>query len=131
MNLLTEDILPSLQGRFPSPVATCSLHGVPNITGISQVYYVDATHIALSRQFFNKTVRNIAENPMVCVMVTCPVTYKFRKLILRFVESQTSGEVFEKMKLQLDIIASMQKRTGLFKLQASDIYEVLSIEVMG
>ena len=131
MNLITEDVLPSLQGRFPSPVATCSLDGVPNATAISQVYYVDANHVALSRQFFNKTVRNIAENPMACVMVTCPVTYKFRKINLRFVESQTSGEIFEKMKLQLDIIASMQKRTGLFKLQSSDIYEVVSIEVLG
>ena len=131
MNLLTEDILPSLQGRLPSSVATCSLDGVPNVTAISQVYYVDASHVALSRQFFNKTVRNIGENPILCAMVTCPVTYKFRKLILHFVESQTSGEVFEKMKLQLDIIASMQKRTGIFKLQASDIYEVLSIEVLG
>jgi hypothetical protein len=53
-----------------------------------------------------------------------------RKLLLRFVESKTTGEIFDNMKLQLDVIASMQHKEGVFVLQSADIYEVISLEVL-
>lgn len=127
---ITEDVYPSLQGIIPSSMATCSLQGIPNNTAISQVFYVDENHVAISNQFFNKTTHNIKENPIACVIITCPIHYKLRKLLLRFVESQNSGKVFEKMKLQLEIIASMQQKEGIFILQSAHIYKVISLEVL-
>jgi hypothetical protein len=126
--LITAEMLPSLHGVVPAIIGTCSLAGIPNVTYMSQVFYVDASHVALSYQFFNKTICNIRENPVLCVLVTCPVTYSLYKFMLRFIESQTSGEIFDEMSLQLEAIASTHGKTGIFKLQAADIYEVISID---
>ena len=52
------------QGVVPSLIGTADNHGVPNVTYLSQVYYVDEQHVALSCQFFNKTRRNLGENPL-------------------------------------------------------------------
>ena len=126
--MISPEMLPSLQGVIPSIIGTCSASGIPNVTYISQVYYVDESRVALSYQFFNKTIRNIRENPILCVYVTCPVTYVLYKCMLRFVESQSSGEIFDEMSLQLEAIASAHRKTGVLRLQAADIYEVLSVE---
>lgn len=123
-----EQIMPALQGVIPTIVATSSLDHIPNTTYISQVYYVDENHVALSYQFFNKTIRNVRENPILVAIVTSPVDYTLYKLLLRYVESQTSGEVFENMSMQLDALAIVQKKEGIFRLKAADIYEVISIE---
>jgi hypothetical protein len=123
-----EEIMPALQGVIPTIVATSSLSHIPNVTYISQVYYVDENHVALSYQFFNKTIRNVGENPMLAAIVTSPVDYTLYKLLLRYVESQTSGEVFDNMSMQLDALAVVQRKEGIFKLKAAVIYEVVSIE---
>jgi hypothetical protein len=127
-NCLTEDILPALEGVIPSVISTCSADGIPNVTYVTQVYYVDEQHVAISRQFFNKTVRNISENPMTCVVMTSPVTYAIYKLLLRFVESQPEGPLFEQMKLQLEVIAGVQGMSEVFHLLAADIFEIVNIK---
>jgi predicted pyridoxine 5'-phosphate oxidase superfamily flavin-nucleotide-binding protein len=96
-----------MQGVVPSTLATCSADGTPNVTYISQVFYVDDHHVALSWQFMNKTWRNLQENPRATVMITCPGTFSMWKLKLRFREKQTEGPVFEQMDMQLMAIASM------------------------
>ena len=65
MARLPADIRPALDNGIPAVMVTCSAEGTPNVTVISQVYYVDDTHVALSFQFFSKTIRNVRENPQV------------------------------------------------------------------
>lgn len=129
-NVHLEDIMPALQGVIPTIVATASLDHTPNVTYISQVYFVDEHHVALSYQFFNKTIRNVRENPMLTAIITCPVHYDLYKLLLCYEESQTEGEIFDAMEIQLEALASAQKKEGIFKLKAADIYRVISIEKM-
>jgi len=50
-----DSIRTALDGAIPATVATCAPDGVPNVSYVSQVYYVDQQHVALSYQFFNKT----------------------------------------------------------------------------
>lgn len=127
MGLLPEEIKPAMQGVIPSHVVTCARDGTPNATAISQVYYVDADHVALSHQFFNKTVRNVRENPRAAVWLISPQTFDSWDLEVEFERSEISGPVFETMDMQIEAIASMVGMKGIFKLRAADIYRVISV----
>ena len=94
---------------------------------ISQVYYVDGDHVALSHQFFNKTIRNVRENPKALVALISPETFESWDLELEYDRSETSGPVFETMDMQLEAIASMVGMKGIFKLRAADIFRVTRV----
>ncbi len=128
MGMLPEEIKPAMQGVIPAHVVTCALDGTPNATAISQVYYVDADHVALSYQFFNKTRRNLRENPRALVWVMSPATFDTWDLELEYDHSETSGPIFETMDMQIEAIASIVGMKGIFKLQAADICRVVSLE---
>ena len=126
MEILPDEIKPAMQGVIPSVVATCSIDGTPNATVISQVYYVDPDHVALSYQFFNKTIKNVRENPRALAWVINPETFESWDLELEYEHSETSGPVFDAMDMQIEAIASMTGMKGIFKLKAADIYRVVS-----
>ena len=63
------------EGAVPAVIATASADGTPNITYLSRVHLVDDERVALSNQFFSKTVKNLAENPRASVLVIDPMTY--------------------------------------------------------
>ena len=129
-NKITQDMLSAMQGVIPPALTTSSADGTPNVTAISQVFYVDDSHIAISRQFFNKTVRNLSENPKLTAVITCPETFSMWKIGLRFIESQTEGPLYEQMALQLEAIATMSGMTDVFSLKSADICSVESIEML-
>jgi putative methionine-R-sulfoxide reductase with GAF domain len=122
------DIASCFEGVIPAMMSTCSLEGEPNVTEISQVHLVDETHVALSHQFFNKTQRNVRENPHATVQVFAPVTYTLYRLQLRFDHSESEGPLFEEMSARLQVIASHTGMLGIFKLRCADVYEVVSVE---
>ena len=123
-----ESLAPCFQGIFPAQLFTCSSDGVPNAAYLSHVEYVDSGHVALSFQFFNKSRRNIAENHNALVIVIDPDTGQGWQLRLRYVRSETSGPLFDRMSLRIEAIASYCGLKGIFKLRAADVYEVRSVE---
>ena len=125
---LHDEIRPVLENGIPAAMVTCSAAGVPNTTVISQVYYVDETHAALSFQFFNKTIRNVRENPRAHVTVQDITGFTLWILELEFERSETQGPIFDAMDMQIEAIASATGMSGVFKLRAADIYRVLSVE---
>ena len=127
MSLGLESLAPCFQGIIPALFFTCAKDGTPNVAYLSHVDYVDARHVALSFQFFNKSRRNIAENPHALVHVTDPDTQQGWSLRLRFVRSETEGAIFERMALRIEAIASYSGLKGIFKLLAADIYEVTAV----
>jgi GAF domain-containing protein/predicted pyridoxine 5'-phosphate oxidase superfamily flavin-nucleotide-binding protein len=122
------EIRACFEGAIPAMMATCAEDGTPNVAYISQVYYVDERHVALSFQFFNKTRRNILANPHGSVLVMDPVTAGFYRLQMRYLRTETKGPLFEGMKAQLAGIASHSGMAGVFRLLGSDVYEVEAIE---
>ena len=128
--LITKGMQPALQGVIPAVLATCAADGTPNATFISQVFYVDDHHVALSWQFMNKTWRNLQENPRATVVILCPGTFSMWKLKLRFLEQQTEGPVFDQMDMQLMAIASMYHAGTSLTIKAALVCEVLDVEVL-
>jgi hypothetical protein len=130
MSLGLEKLTPCFQGILPSMLFTCAQDGTPNAAFLSHVDYVDATHVALSFQFFNKSRRNIAENPHALIRVIDPDNNQGYAMRLKFERSETSGAIFDRMALRIEAIASYVGLKGIFKLKAADIYLVESVELV-
>jgi adenylate cyclase len=111
-------------------MATCDPQGTPNVAYISQVFYADERHVALSFQFFNKTRQNILANPHATVVVIHPGTAAFYRLHLRYLRTETAGPLFEGMRAQLAGIASHSGMQDVFRLLGSDVYAVEQVEAV-
>ena len=127
MSVPLESLATCFQGLLPAQLFTCSADGLPNAAYLSHVDYVDSTHVALSYQFFNKSRRNITENPQALVVLIDPDSGQGWSLRLKYVRSETSGPLFERMALRIEAIASYCGLKGIFKLRAADVYEVVTV----
>lgn len=116
-----------LDGAVPAVIATCAQDGTPNVAYLSQVHYVDKSHVALSFQFFNKTRANVLANPHATVQVVDPATGAQYHLYLQYLRTEQSGPLFENMKAKLAGIASHTGMGKVFRLLGADVYAVLSI----
>ncbi|HEX2546924.1 MAG TPA: GAF domain-containing protein [Ramlibacter sp.] len=125
-----EDIRACFEGDIPAVVATCAADGTPNVAYISQVFYADERHVALSFQFFNKTRQNILANPYATALLVDPRTAKFYRLHIRYLRTETAGPLFEGMRAQLAGIASHSGMQDVFRLLGSDVYEVERVEAL-
>lgn len=122
------DISRCFQGVIPSIIATSDAVGTPNVTYVSQVFLIDDGHVALSCQFFNKTRRNLDQNPRASAEIYDPITFDAYRLRLRFLRSEKSGPLFNTMAMRIDAIASHTGMAGVFRLLAADVFEVVRIE---
>ena len=98
------------------------------MTYVSQVEYVDARHLALSFQFFNKTRRNVLANPQVELLVIHPAHGGMYRIGARYLRTETEGALFERMKAKLAGIASHTGMSGVFKLRGADVYAVDGVD---
>jgi hypothetical protein len=128
MDIALAAIRPCLEGIIPAALASCAPDGTPNVTYVSHVHYVDADHVALSFQFFNKTRENVLANPRVTVQLIHPDTGVSYRLALHYLRTEGAGPLFEAMKARLAGIASHTGMSKVFRLLGADVYRVLHIE---
>ncbi len=128
MTLSLDAIRGALDGAIPASVATVSADGTPNVSMVSQVYYVDPEHVALSFQFFNKTRQNVLATRRATTLVIDPVSFARYRIALEYLRLETSGPLFERMRAHLAGIASHTGMAGVFRLQGADVYRVLAVE---
>ena len=126
-NMIEDQHLPALEGMFPSWITTSSNDGEPNTTVISQIWFVSETEVALSFQFFNKTKKNISQNPYAFATIVNPASFDMYNLELEYNRTENDGDLFDEMDMKLEAIASMSGMSGIFELKGADIYNVLSI----
>ncbi|NKX44637.1 GAF domain-containing protein [Roseicyclus persicicus] len=120
----------AMEGIAASILCTCDADGLPNVSMISQVHWVDDDHVALSWQFFNKTRANLLATGQACVELFDPTTHARHRLHLDHVETRTEGPLFEMMKARLAGIASHHGLEGVFRLLGADIFRVTGIELV-
>ena len=125
---LPNEIRAVMDNGIPAVVVTCSVDGIPNATIISHVHYVDESHIALSFQFFNKTIRNVRENPHACVSLNDIRSNTQWMLDVQYDHSEAEGPIFDEMDMRIEAIASASGMAGIFKLRAADVYRVKSFK---
>jgi len=115
------------EGIIPATIATASVDGTPNVTQLSRVFMVDDDHVALSNQFFSKTMRNLAENPRASVVVIDPLEGGSYRLTLDYERREMRGPVFDRLHREVEAIAAVTGMTGVFKLKSADIYRVVEL----
>lgn len=130
MSLTLDHVRACLEGVVPATIATCDAAGVPNVSYVSQIHYVDGEHIALSFQFFNKTRHNMQQNPQITAYLIDPVTTARYRLAMLYLRTETDGALFQNMKAKLASIASHTGMGDVFVLKGADICRVLHIEAI-
>lgn len=115
---------------MPSVIATSDPAGVPNISYLSHVHFVDDEHVALSNQFFSKTAANVQTSGSASVMVVNGRTGQQHVLHLRYVRSERDGPLYERLRVHLAIGAASQGMRNVMRLRAVDIYRVIDVKVI-
>jgi adenylate cyclase len=119
-----------LQGVWPAVIASADAQGEPNVTYLSKVFYVDEHHVALSNQFFSKTVANLRVNPRAEITLMEPSTMRHVRLDVEYERSIDMGELFERASAEIDAVASLMHAENVFKLRCLDVYRFLSAYVV-
>lgn len=119
-----EAIRDSFEGIMPSVIATTDASGIPNVSYLSHVHYIDGDHVALSNQFFSKTAANVQLTGRATVVVLDGRTGLQHVLDLVFESSARSGPIFERISAQLDVMAGLQGKSHMLKLRGVDLYRV-------
>lgn len=86
-----------LQKQKPIPIATASKNGVPNVVFIGFLKILDEENIMIGDNFFNKTARNLDENPRISIL--CYDAESKRSYQIKgSVKVHKSGPQFEEMR---------------------------------
>ncbi len=128
--LAMKDLRASLEGVFPAIIATVAEDGTPNVTYLSKVWALDDEHVALSNQFFSKTIANIAKNPQIQLILMEPQDMRHYRVAVRYVRSEYSGEHFDRMSAEIDSLASMFGMQDVFRLRALDVCRLERVEIV-
>jgi adenylate cyclase len=113
------------EGIVPATICSCAADGTPNVTYLSIVHRLDEWHVGLSYQFFNKTRKNVLENPLVQVIVVSPETADQYRLDLQYERTEVAGPFFDRMSTRLAAVASQTGMSQVFTLRGVDVYRVL------
>jgi predicted pyridoxine 5'-phosphate oxidase superfamily flavin-nucleotide-binding protein len=94
---LTADMMEIFKAAKYFPLATASRDGNPNVVPVGSVYLIDPETIWIGNQFMNSSIKNVQENPRVCLYAYGPETKGCLK-IKADVAVHSSGPDYEKMK---------------------------------
>jgi adenylate cyclase len=115
-------------GAIPAVLCTVSADGTPNVTYLSRAHRVDDERIALSNQFMSKTAKNIAANPWASLLLADPITFNEYRLTITYERTDRKGQVFERLRADVDDLAAMVGMQDVFRLRAADVFRVTAIE---
>ncbi|OAI41482.1 hypothetical protein AYO38_03595 [bacterium SCGC AG-212-C10] len=123
------DTIPAaFEGLIPSAICTVDPDGSPNVIYLSVIHRIDDNHVALSRQFFNKTDRNTAVEPRAQLAVVEPESGRTYLLDLVYERTERDGPLFERVRTRLDAVAAWEGMANVFVLKGIDVCRVVRCE---
>lgn len=126
--IISEEMKPALIGVVPATLITSSKEGIPNITNISRVWYVDGNHVAVANHMLKKSLHNLQENPYACIRTTDPTNFSTWELELEYIGCRTDGEVFDQMEKQYEVL-SMMLESEPITVHCAEMFLVLSARI--
>ena len=130
MTTRLSDIPRCFEGEIPAMLATASADGTPNLGHLSQVFLVDDQRVAISNQFFTKTMSNLRANPIATLILVDPDDLTSYRFLLRHERSEQSGPVFDAMRRSIDSIAALTGMSEVFSLRSAELFRVLDVSVV-
>lgn len=127
MMLRLSDLETCFEGVVPAIIATLSADGVPNISYLSHIAWVDDRHVALSNQFFGKTASNLRAVPKATILLVDGRTgAQFRAEAL-YVRSESTGQTFDHVAAQLAATSAQVGMAAVMKLRSVDVFLVTAL----
>lgn len=127
--MIPEEMHPALMGVVPATLITCSKEGIPNITNIARVWYVDAHHVAIANHMLKKSVYNLNENPIAFIRTMDTTTFSTWELEVRYIGSKNDGGIFENMKKQYEVLQMMMESAVPITVHSAELFTVLSAKI--
>lgn len=127
--MIPEEMLPALMGVVPATLITCCNNGIPNITNISRVWYVDQNHVAIANHMLKKSIRNLQENPYAFIRTMDTNTFSTWEIEVKYEGPRTNGEIFVEMTNQFGILSMMLNSELPITVQSAEIFSVLSARI--
>lgn len=115
-------------GIIPSTILTASSEGVPNVAYLSQVYLLNEKQLGLTTQFFNKTKKNMLENPYCTVRVYDPDNFCAYEVEAKYSHTDAGGPLFAQLSKKFDAIAEHSGASHFFKLQSIEVLDIINVE---
>ncbi len=99
--------------------------GIPHISSVAQVEYLDRERVGTPRQAFHRTVEHLQASPYSQALITRPETGEQFRLDLQYLHTATDGEEFEGMRANLDAIVASAEQDSALRLRGLDVHRVL------
>lgn len=115
------------EGVIPAIIATASADGVPNISYLSHVDLVDERHVALSNQFFGKTVDNLRANPSASLMLVDGATGRQYRLDVTWIRNEREGALFRDIAIKLNASSAQVGMSEVMRLDSVDLFRVEAV----
>lgn len=102
---------------------------MPNVSYLSQVLRVDEDHVALSNQFFGKTMANLRANPQAAILLMDARTAQQFQIDALYAETVATGSIFERIAAQLAATSAQVGLHDVMRLRAVDIFHVTHVSL--
>ena len=125
MAKLSPEVKDTLSKQKPIPLATASKNGVPNVIFVGLLKIVDDETLMVVDNFFNKTAKNLKENPKVAILCYTPDPKRCYQ-IKGSVQQITSGKVHEEMQAWVHGLNPKLPAKAAVIIKVEEVYDSVS-----
>ncbi|MDD1770213.1 MAG: pyridoxamine 5'-phosphate oxidase family protein [Methanomassiliicoccales archaeon] len=125
MAKLSPEVKETLSKQKPIPLATASKNGVPNVIFVGLLKIVDDETIMVVDNFFNKTAKNLKENPKIAILCYTPDPKRCYQ-IKGTVTLVSSGKTFEEMRAWVHGLNPKLPARAAVLIKVDEVYDSVS-----